>query len=60
MRGEGNIQRMFGRSEGTPNTPSTASTIRSHPPNYQRMHSNESGKSSDKDISGSGNGRLSD
>ncbi|XP_055385497.1 NAD(+) hydrolase sarm1 isoform X2 [Condylostylus longicornis] len=37
----------------TPSTPSSASATRgNHPPNYQRMHSNDSGKLSDKDFNG--------
>jgi hypothetical protein len=40
-------------------TPTTASTIRSTPPIYQRMHSNDSGKLSDKD-NGSVHGRVSE
>lgn len=32
-------------------TPGTPSIVRA-PPTYQRMHSNESGKGSDKDVNG--------
>lgn len=43
--------------DATPSTPGTASATRQNPPIYQRMHSNDSGKGSDKD----GNtGRLSE
>lgn len=60
MRGEINNRSdcMLGRvglSKGdmTPGTPSTAGIVR-QPPNYQRMHSNDSGsgKGSDKDVNG--------
>nr|CAD7427471.1 unnamed protein product [Timema monikensis] len=64
MRGEANIrQDMLGRVGGlakgdaTPGTPS-GNTLGRQPPSYQRMHSNESGKGSDKDVNGnSGGGR---
>jgi hypothetical protein len=62
MRGELNIRTDYhrsplGRGDMTPSTPSTAS-VRQHPPVYQRMHSNDSGKGSDKETSGAG--RLSE
>jgi hypothetical protein len=40
-----------------PSTPGTASSMRTNPPSYQRMHSNDS----NKDLKdGTSNGRLSD
>jgi hypothetical protein len=40
-----------------PSTPGTASSIRTQPPVYQRMHSNDS----NKDLKdGTSNGRISD
>lgn len=58
MRGEANVRQdcgIMGRLKGdmTPSTPSTAGIVR-NPPNYQRMHSNDSGsgKSCDKDVNG--------
>ncbi|XP_071446702.1 NAD(+) hydrolase sarm1 [Hetaerina americana] len=39
------------KGDATPGTPSSSSLGR-QPPSYQRMHSNESGKGSDKDING--------
>lgn len=39
----------------TPSTPGTASSTRTQQPIYQRMHSNDSGKGSDKD---NGNGTI--
>ncbi|KAF5306190.1 hypothetical protein FQR65_LT07467 [Abscondita terminalis] len=60
MRGEINTRAdalcgRVGLSKGdiTPGTPSTATLVR-QPPNYQRMHSNDSGsgKGSDKDVNG--------
>ncbi|GAB0093847.1 Sterile alpha and TIR motif-containing protein 1 [Sergentomyia squamirostris] len=59
MRGELNVKtdgypmRGVLRGDGTPSTPSTASTTRQNPPIYQRMHSNDSNKGGD-------NGRVSD
>ncbi|CAD7083016.1 unnamed protein product [Hermetia illucens] len=56
MRGELNT-RPCGplRGDATPSTPSTASTTRNNPPIYQRMHSNDSGKGSEKDgVNGNG------
>ncbi|XP_055688007.1 NAD(+) hydrolase sarm1 isoform X5 [Lutzomyia longipalpis] len=57
MRGELNMKsdgfRGPLRGDGTPSTPSTASTTRQNPPIYQRMHSNDSNKGGD-------NGRISD
>lgn len=41
---------LHGRGDATPSTPGTASSTRTNPPLYQRMHSNDSGKGSDKDI----------
>ena len=62
MRGELNskIDGAVGASRGmlnskgdaTPSTPSGA-TLNRHPPPYQRMHSNDSSKGSDKDTNGS-------
>ncbi|KAG5675929.1 hypothetical protein PVAND_005786 [Polypedilum vanderplanki] len=69
MRGELNIKNNEYRSAinrgnlevalvnpNTPGTPGTASSMRSNPPNYQRMLSNES----NKDAKESNNGRMSD
>lgn len=44
MRGELNIRN---RGFDIPSTPGTASSIRTNPPNYQRMHSNDSTKGVD-------------
>ncbi|CAH1185693.1 unnamed protein product [Phyllotreta striolata] len=57
MRGEMNPRTQdglrMGLSKGdiTPGTPSNPGLVR-QPPNYQRMHSSDSGKSSDKDTNG--------
>lgn len=58
MRGELNtrtepLNRVGGlqKSELTPGTPATQSVLR-QPPSYQRMHSNDSSKGSDKDVNG--------
>jgi hypothetical protein len=66
MRGELNIRneyRALGRAADitAPSTPGTASSMRTNPPSYQRMHSNDSNKGNDsnKDAT-NGNGRLSD
>ncbi|XP_023727069.1 sterile alpha and TIR motif-containing protein 1 isoform X3 [Cryptotermes secundus] len=64
MRGELNVRSdgLLGRvalnkGDATPGTPS-GNTLGRQPPSYQRMHSNESGKGSDKDVNGnSGGGR---
>lgn len=64
MRGELNVRSdgFLGRvpmnkGDATPGTPS-GNTLGRQPPSYQRMHSNESGKGSDKDVNGnSGGGR---
>ncbi|XP_046389688.1 NAD(+) hydrolase sarm1 isoform X2 [Ischnura elegans] len=42
------------KGDATPGTPSST-TLGRQPPSYQRMHSNESGKGSDKDINGNSN-----
>lgn len=59
MRGELNIRndgyRAVGRAltdSTAPSTPGTASSTRQNPPVYQRMHSNDSGKGSEKDANG--------
>lgn len=58
MRGELNIRndgyRCVGRALDitAPSTPGTASATRQNPPVYQRMHSNDSGKGSEKDANG--------
>lgn len=61
MRGELNANRynmsaMLSKGDVTPGTPASSVNVR-HPPSYQRMHSNESAKSGDKDgaTNGSGN-----
>lgn len=65
MRGELNIRneyRALGRASDitAPSTPGTASSLRTNPPSYQRMHSNDSNKGNDsKDVT-NGNGRMSD
>lgn len=55
MRGDGLLLNRVGLNKGdmTPSTPSNPNLVR-QPPNYQRMHSNDSGsgKSSDKDVNG--------
>ncbi|XP_023021825.2 sterile alpha and Armadillo motif isoform X5 [Leptinotarsa decemlineata] len=60
MRGEANprcgdnlLNRVGLKGDITPGTPSNPSLVR-QPPNYQRMHSNDSGsgKGSDKDVNG--------
>lgn len=59
MRGEMNYRsdcqpnRVGLKGDITPGTPSNPNLVR-QPPNYQRMHSNDSGsgKSSDKDVNG--------
>ncbi|XP_021941773.1 sterile alpha and TIR motif-containing protein 1 isoform X3 [Zootermopsis nevadensis] len=64
MRGELNVRSdgplgrvALNKGDATPGTPS-GNTLGRQPPNYQRMHSNESGKGSDKDVNGnSGGGR---
>ncbi|PSN54419.1 Sterile alpha and TIR motif-containing protein 1 [Blattella germanica] len=63
MRGELNVRsdgpsgRVALKGDATPGTPS-GNTLSRQPPSYQRMHSNESGKGSDKDVNGnSGGGR---
>ena len=64
MRGEVNVRSdgpsgrvTLNKGDATPGTPS-GNTLGRQPPNYQRMHSNESGKGSDKDVNGnSGGGR---
>jgi hypothetical protein len=63
MRGEMNMRNnTFGLNRGmlditAPSTPGTASSIRTQPPVYQRMHSNDS----NKDLKdGTSNGRISD
>jgi len=64
MRGEVNVRSdgpsgrvTMNKGDATPGTPS-GNTLGRQPPNYQRMHSNESGKGSDKDVNGnSGGGR---
>lgn len=66
MRGELNIRNEYrnGLNRGglditAPSTPGTASSMRTNPPSYQRMHSNDSSKGNDaKD--GTSNGRISD
>lgn len=56
-----NRTQLHNRGDGTPSTPGTASSTRTNPPIYQRMHSNDSSKGSDKDNgSGSTLGRTSD
>lgn len=68
MRGELNARNdpylrgplITGRGDATPSTPGTASTNRQNPPLYQRMHSNDSGKGSDKDVNGTSTGRISE
>jgi hypothetical protein len=48
MRGELNTLNIRNRGfDNIPATPGTASSIRSNPPNYQRMHSNDSAKGID-------------
>lgn len=52
-RSDGPVSRVAGvtssaKGDATPGTPS----IVRQPPTYQRMHSNESGKGSDKDVNG--------
>lgn len=46
MRGDFNIRArgVFDILTAAPSTPGTASSIRTNPPNYQRMHSNDSNK----------------
>lgn len=39
------------KSEMTPGTPANPVLVR-QPPSYQRMHSNDSSKGSDKDVNG--------
>jgi hypothetical protein len=64
MRGELNVRSdgpsgrvALNKGDATPGTPS-GNTLGRQPPSYQRMHSNESGKGSDKDVNGnSGGGR---
>lgn len=65
MRGELNMRNTNfgpGMTRGylditAPSTPGTASSIRTNPPVYQRMHSNDS----NKDLKdGASNGRMSD
>lgn len=63
MRGELNVRsdglsgRVAMKGDATPGTPS-GNTLSRQAPSYQRMHSNESGKGSDKDVNGnSGGGR---
>lgn len=58
MRGELNMRGDMMRGVGVMSnsskgdvTPGTPSIVRP-PPTYQRMHSNESGKGSDKDVNG--------
>lgn len=61
MRGELNAKVERGgplRGDMTPSTPGTAASTRQNPPSYQRMHSNDSGKGSDKDINGNGSGLI--
>ncbi|GLH04047.1 Sterile alpha and TIR motif-containing protein 1 [Gryllus bimaculatus] len=49
-RADGALGRMgFNKGDATPGTPS-GNTLGRQPPSYQRMHSNESGKGSDKDV----------
>ncbi|XP_067010666.2 NAD(+) hydrolase sarm1 isoform X2 [Anabrus simplex] len=43
------------KGDATPGTPS-GNTLGRQPPSYQRMHSNESGKGSDKDVNGNSGG----
>jgi hypothetical protein len=61
MRGELNIRNEYrnalnraGLDVTAPSTPGTASSMRTNPPSYQRMHSNDSNKD------GTTNGRISD
>lgn len=63
MRGELNIRNEYrnamsraGLDTTAPSTPGTASSMRTNPPSYQRMHSNESNKGNDSKD----NGRISD
>lgn len=60
MRGEMSVRdcnRFMGKGDITPGTPSNLGIGR-NPPNYQRMHSNDSGNGKDKDVNGnSGLGR---
>lgn len=52
---------LHNRGDTTPSTPGTASSTRTNPPIYQRMHSNDSSKGSDKDNgNGSIHNRVSD
>jgi len=64
MRGELNIRNVdtrTGLGRGidltAPSTPGTASSMRTNPPSYQRMHSNDSNKDLKDGIN---NGRISD
>lgn len=53
-RSDGLLGRVgLGKGDMTPGTPSNPALVR-QPPNYQRMHSNDSGsgKGSDKDVNG--------
>lgn len=63
MRGELNIRNEYRNAlkidATAPSTPGTASSMRTNPPNYQRMHSNDSGKGNDS-KDGVSNGRISD
>lgn len=66
MRGELNIRNEYrnalnraGLDITAPSTPGTASSMRTNPPSYQRMHSNDSNKGNDS-KDGASNGRISD
>lgn len=66
MRGELNIRNEYrnalnraGLDITAPSTPGTASSMRTNPPSYQRMHSNDSSKGNDS-KDGASNGRISD
>ncbi|XP_063241318.1 NAD(+) hydrolase sarm1 isoform X3 [Bacillus rossius redtenbacheri] len=58
-RADGPLGRIMTKGDATPGTPSgNAGSVGRQPPSYQRMHSSESGKGSDKDVNGnSGGGR---
>lgn len=64
MRGELNIRNIDARTAlgrgmdlTAPSTPGTASSMRTNPPSYQRMHSNDSNKDLKDSIN---SGRISD
>lgn len=67
MRGELNIRNEYrnalnraGLDITAPSTPGTASSMRTNPPSYQRMHSNDSNKGNNDSKDGTSNGRISD